>query len=267
VELAYRTTIALGRTAMGAVDLRVRLDDAHHLPRSGPAVLVANHVSFLDFLLVGLATRPAGRYPRFLARHDVWRNPVAGPFMTAMRHVPVDRAAPAAAYLRARSLLRAGEVVAVFPEAGISTSYTVRGLMPGAAALAAETGAPLVPVAVWGGQRIATAHHPVEVRRGRPVSIRVGAPYSIERGTDPREATRDLGTLLQGMLEKLQRQPEHQPRPGERPPWHPAHLGGAAPTPQEAGDLETTRHPHAVPPAWRPRCQPPGDTPREPIMD
>ena len=265
MELAYRTTIVLGRTAMRAIDLRVRLDDEHHVPRSGPAVLVANHVSFLDFALLALAARPAGRYPRFMARHEVWHNPVAGPFMSAMRHVPVDRSAPAAAYLRARALLRAGEVVAVFPEAGISTSYTVRGLMPGAAALAAETRAPLVPVALWGGQRIATAHRPVEVRRGRPVSIRVGTPYAVEPGTDPHEATRHLGTRLQGMLDELQHRPEHQPAPGERPPWHPAHLGGAAPTQQQAGDLETTRHPHAVAPTWAPSRQSPGDTPRKPL--
>ncbi len=265
MELAYRTTIALGRTAMRAIDLRVRLDDEHHVPRSGPAVLVANHVSFLDFALLALAARPVGRYPRFLARHEVWHNPVAGPFMTAMRHVPVDRSAPAAAYLRARTLLRAGEVVAVFPEAGISTSCTVRGLMPGAAALAAETGAPLVPIALWGGQRIATAHRPVEIRRGRPVSIRVGSPYGIDPDTDPREATRDLGTLLQGMLEELQRRPEHQPRPGEPAPWHPAHLGGGAPTPQAAQQIERTLHPHAVAPTWAPTRQSPGDTPRKPL--
>ena len=252
MELAYRTTIALGRTAMRAIDLRVRLDDAHHVPGAGPAILVANHVSFLDFLLVGLAARPSGRYPRFLARHEVWRNPVAGPFMTAMRHVPVDRSAPAAAYLRARSLLRAGETVAVFPEAGISTSYTVRALMPGAVALAADTGAPLVPVALWGGQRLATAHRPVEVRRGLPVSIRVGAPYVVAPDADPHQATRALGALLRGMLDGLQRLPEHQPQPGDRPAWHPAHLGGSAPTPEDARALERTRHPHAVEPTWVP---------------
>ena len=71
-------------------------------------VLVANHVSFLDFLLVGLAARRSDRSVRFLARHDIWTNPVARPLITAMRHVPVDREAPAAAYLRARSLLRDG---------------------------------------------------------------------------------------------------------------------------------------------------------------
>jgi 1-acyl-sn-glycerol-3-phosphate acyltransferase len=59
---------------------------------------------------------------RFLARYDVWANPFARPLMDAMRHVRVDRVAPAAAYLRDRALLREGEAVGIFPEAGVSTS-------------------------------------------------------------------------------------------------------------------------------------------------
>ena len=73
------------------------------MPGTGPVLLAANHVSFLDFLLVGLAARRGDRLVRFLARHDVWHHPLAGPLMRG-RHVPVDRQAPAAAYLRARSL-------------------------------------------------------------------------------------------------------------------------------------------------------------------
>ena len=98
------------------------------------------------------------RLVRFMCRADIWDAPLPGkPIgrgMEAMRHIPVDRAAPAAAYLRARSLLGEGEAVCVFPEGGISTAYVVRALMPGAVALARETGAPLVPVSVWGSQRL-----------------------------------------------------------------------------------------------------------------
>ena len=118
-------------------------------PWTAPVLLAANHLSYLDFTLVGLAARRSRRNVRFLARHDTWRGPV-GTAMTAMGHVPVDPAAPAAAYLAARRLLRRGEAVGIFPEAGISTSYAVRGLKPGTAALAAETGVPVLPVAIWG---------------------------------------------------------------------------------------------------------------------
>ena len=103
------------------------------LPASGPAVLAANHIGYPDFLTIAAAGLERGRFVRFLTRHDVWDVPVARRAMTGMRHVPVDRTAPAAAYLHARRLLRDGEVVALFPEAGISHSLTIRSLMPGAA--------------------------------------------------------------------------------------------------------------------------------------
>lgn len=253
MEIAYRTTIGAARLAFAALGLRITVAGDEAVPPAGPVVLAANHVSFLDFLLVGLVARPSRRYVRFLARHDLWQHPVAGPFLDGMRHVPVDPAAPAAAYLRARSLLRAGEAVAVFPEAGVSTSGTVRALMPGAVALAAETGAPLLPVALWGPQRVATAHRPFELHRGRPVSVSVGRPYVVPRDVDVWGATRHLGVTLQAMLDDLQSLPVHQPLPGERSPWHPAHLGGHAPTPGEA--LLYERVPRgAVQPTWGPRA-------------
>ena len=118
-------------------------------------VLASNHVSFPDFVFVqqALLARAAGRLVRFMCRHDIWDSPV-GWAMDRMQHIPVDRQAPAAAYLKARRLLGEGEVVCVFPEGGISAAYVVRALMPGAVALARETGAPLVPVSVWGSQRL-----------------------------------------------------------------------------------------------------------------
>ena len=63
--------------------------------------------------------------------------------------------------------------------------------MPGAVALARETGAPLVPMAIWGPQRILTAKRPVDLHRGRPVSLLVGAPRPVGRGDDLREARPD----------------------------------------------------------------------------
>ncbi len=232
-EPVYRAAIAAGKVLFGALDLRVRGCGMEHLPVSGPVVLASNHVSFPDFLFVGDALLDTGRLVRFLSRGDVWGAPVVGSAMDAMRHVPVDREAPAAAYLRARSLLREGEVVCVFPEAGISAAYVVRGLMPGAVALAREVGAPLLPVTVWGGQRLwgqkraldAPFPRPVPVR-GLTVDVRIGAPIHVAPDADLVATTRLLGGRLQASLEELQRLPEHRPRPGEWAPWYPAHLGG-----------------------------------------
>jgi 1-acyl-sn-glycerol-3-phosphate acyltransferase len=253
MELVYPAVTAAARGVFRALGLRVTVEGEEHVPASGPVVIASTHVSFLDFLLVGLAARSSRRRVRFLARHDVWENPVARPLMTAMRHVPVDREAPAAAYLRARQLLRQGEAVGIFPEAGISTSYTVRGLMPGAVALARETGAPVLPMAIWGPQRILTAHRPVDLTRGRPISLRVGAPLHVgpDDALGPRVS--QLGDALQRMLDGLQTRPEHRPRAGEVAPWHPAHLGGQAPRPEDARLAESVPV-SSVSPTWIPRA-------------
>ena len=204
----------------------------------GPVVLAANHVSFPDFLFVGQALLDR-RLVRFMCRADIWDAPLPGKpvgrGMEAMRHIPVDRQAPAAAYLQARALLREGEAVCVFPEGGISATYVVRELMPGAVALARETGAPLVPVSVWGSQRLwpqrSSADAPFprpDVTKGRLVDVRFHEPVQVAADADLVETTRELGVALQAGLEELQRLPEHRPRPGEHAPWHPAHLGGHA---------------------------------------
>jgi len=249
VDLLYPPVLMAGRVLLASLGLRPTVEGDEHIPSTGPVVIASNHASFLDFVLVGLMARRSRRYVRFLARHDVWRHPVAGPLMRGMRHIPVDRTVPAAAYLRARSALWAGEAVGVFPEAGISTSYTVRSLMPGAVALAAETGAPLVPMALWGPQRIFTAGQPRDLTRGRPVSLRAGEPIYLPRGADVTLETRQLGRRLQSMLDELQRRPLHQPSAGRAASWHPAHLGGGAPTPANAQLTESVPR-TSVLPSW-----------------
>ena len=249
VEIIYSAVRLGGRGLVRALGLRVHVEGAEHVPTSGPVILAANHVSYLDFVLVGLAAER--RRVRFLARHDVWANPLVGAAMDRMGHVPVDRDAPAAAYLRARSLLRAGEAVGIFPEAGVSTSYTVRALMPGAMALAEATGAVVLPVAGWGAQRMLTADRPLDLTRGRPVSLAVGEPMRVPRGADVRLHTELLGHRLQHLLEELQGRAVHRPLAGEPAPWHPAHLGGQAPETWEARRARSVPR-SAVAPSWGP---------------
>ncbi|MBS2939497.1 1-acyl-sn-glycerol-3-phosphate acyltransferase [Nocardioides sp. J2M5] len=260
-ETTYRVVNALGRGAIRALGMRVHWSGLEHLPEEGPVLLAATHVSFLDFLLLEHAALEQGRFLRFLTRHDVWDVPLVGAAMTAMRHVPVDRAAPAGAYLEARRLLVEGEAVCVFPEAGLSHSYTVRPLMRGAVALARETGVPVLPVALWGPQRIwsvgrtdARGRKPrPDLTRGRRVDVSIGAPLHVAPDDDPVATTHVLGSRLTAMLEGLQSLPEHRPAAGEHAPWYPAHLGGHAPTRGEAASLDLVPR-AAVRPTWGPDC-------------
>lgn len=260
VDLTYRCARAVGRLGLTALDIQVVANGVHHLPRSGPVLLAATHVSYPDFLFIQAAARSRRRHVRFMTRHDVWHRRSLAWSMNRMRHIPVDRAAPAAAYLRARRLLLDGEAVCSFPEAGISYSYTVRSLMRGVASLARETGVPVVPVALWGAQRLYSVGVPDEQgkepppdwTRGRRVDVAFGQPLTIASGADLTEWTRHLGHRLTHLLEELQRLPHHRPGTGEHAPWYPAHLGGDAPTRGEAEHLDQVPR-SAVRPTWGPR--------------
>ena len=254
MDTVYRLANALGRAALRAIDVDVRWTGAEHVPRSGPVVLAATHVSYPDFVFVEKAAVTRGRFVRFMARHDVWEVPVVPWCMDRMQHVPVDREAPAHAYLRARTLLRRGEAVCGFPEAGISYSYTVRPLMRGLLALARETGVPVVPVGVWGTQRIFSVGDPappVDLTRGRRVDLTFGEPWYVGPGDDLTALTHRLGHELTALLEGLQHLPHHRPRPGEVATWYPAHLGGQAPTRSQAVLLDEIPV-NAVLPSWGP---------------
>jgi 1-acyl-sn-glycerol-3-phosphate acyltransferase len=253
-ERVYKAVNLLGLGLMRALDLTVRTSGVEHLPTTGAVILAATHVSYPDFVFIEKAAAQRQRFVRFMCRHDVWNRRAVAWGMDRMQHVPVDREAPAYAYLRARRLLRQGEAVLLFPEAGISYSYAVRPLMRGVAALARETGAPVVPVSVWGSQRVWSVGVPEPKpswQRGRLVDVTFGATLSAAAGDDLTEWTIALGHRLTALLESLQRLPEHRPAPGERAVWYPAHLGGHAPTRAEALAFDEVPR-SAITPVWGP---------------
>lgn len=266
MDRTYRGVNALGRVALRALDVQVHPHGLEHLPRTGPVVIAANHVSYLDFIMIEKAAVERGRFVRFMTRYDIWNAAPVGWGMDRMGHIPVDRRVPVDAYLRGRAHLRAGEAVGVFPEAGISYSFTVRSLMRGAVALARETGAPLVPTALWGSQRIMTVGIPEpkpDLTRGRRVDVAFGAARHVAPDADLVAETEVLGRTLTSMLEALQTMPEHRPRPGEHASWYPAHLGGHAPTRDQAHAYDVMPA-SAVRPTWGPPYEAVPATPADP---
>jgi hypothetical protein len=105
--------------------------------------------------------------------------------------------------------------------------------------LAQDTGAPLVPVALWGGQRLFTKDLPRDFRtRGRALTIAVGEAMPAPPQDDLAGLTDALRARMQDLLEHAQKTHPEQPTPGEDAPWHPRHLGGTAPTPEHAAELD-----------------------------
>lgn len=257
-EAWYRAAIASGKVLLKGLDVTTRATGQEHLPASGPVVLAAAHVSFPDFLFIQEALLGSHRYVRFMARRETWRLGLVARAMDGMGHIPVDRDAPAAAYLQSRRLLNQGQVVCAFPEGGISAAYTVRALMPGAVALARETGAPLVPVNIWGSQRLWPQKRSLDepfprptLSRGRLVDVAIQAPMEVPAKAELAETVRELGHRLWRGQEELQQRPEHRPRPGEWAPWYPAHLGGDAVERRTSFALDDMPR-AAIAPTWGP---------------
>lgn len=237
-DRTYRLVVRLARVLFAALGLRIRVHGAANLPARGGAVLASNHVSFLDFLFVGLVGIRRGRFVRFLTKEAVFGMPVVGRVMRSMGHIPVDRAHGEVALRRAVKDAARGEVVGVFPEGTISRSWTLRAFKPGAAAVAVRCQVPLVPVVVWGGQRVLTVGGRGSLRRGRSVTILVGAPLHPGIGDDPDAVSIALRTATDQLLQQAMAMHPDRPLPGEDPWWLPASHGGSAPTPSAAARLD-----------------------------
>jgi 1-acyl-sn-glycerol-3-phosphate acyltransferase len=105
---------------------RLRVEGLEAVPAHGPLLVVPNHDSQWDPVLVGLALRPRRRL-RFLARASLWRIPGLGPLLDALGQIPIRReAGDTAALERAIQVLRSGEAVCVFPEGGLSWGERLR---------------------------------------------------------------------------------------------------------------------------------------------
>ncbi|MGW6279687.1 lysophospholipid acyltransferase family protein [Kribbella sp. NPDC055071] len=234
-DLVYPPVIGFVKTAFTVLDVKLDLSGTENVPRTGGALIALNHISYVDFILGGYGALPSKRLVRFMAKDSLFRNRVSGPLMRGMHHIPVDRDAGAASYRKAVEYLRAGEVVGVFPEATISRSFELKEFKSGTVRMAAEAGVPIIPLILWGTQRMLTKDHPRDLSRHRTIAITVGAPMTVTTDDDATEATDQLRTTMAGMLDRTIRAYPEQPAGAW---WLPAAYGGGAPTPAEAERLD-----------------------------
>jgi 1-acyl-sn-glycerol-3-phosphate acyltransferase len=239
-EPVYRPIVGFARTVFAALGLRFDISGSELVPATGGGVVAMNHIGYLDFALAGFAFQPKKRLVRFMAKKEVFDHKVSGPLMRGMKHIPVDREAGAGSYAAAVEALRRGELVGVFPEATISQSFDLKEFKNGAVRMAGEAGVPIIPVIVWGSQRIWTKGRPKDFKRHHTdIRIVVGAPFHPD-GTDSTVATKDLKARMQVLLDEARTTYKGTPRPGEGDWWIPCSLGGSAPTLEsaEAADAE-----------------------------
>jgi 1-acyl-sn-glycerol-3-phosphate acyltransferase len=234
--MLYRFGMLVCHVLFAFLRVRRTVYGVEHIPDDGGAVIAMTHFGYLEFAIAAYTIwRHDRRRVRFLVTSGAFRNPIVGRLLLRLRQIPVDRAAGGGAFAAAEAALESGSLVGVFPEAGVDASFTVRTLKTGAVRLAVDASVPLVPVAIWGGQRLMTREHKVRFseRFGIPVSVEFGPALSLDG--ERHEVTANLRTSLQTLLASLQ---ASYPGSGDGTWWQPHHLGGTAPTPAEAAELD-----------------------------
>ncbi|NMO04331.1 1-acyl-sn-glycerol-3-phosphate acyltransferase [Gordonia sp. TBRC 11910] len=239
MEPVYDTVISTARLLWLAQGLKFKISGVENVPKDGPGVIAINHTGYLDFTLAGIPAFLQGkRKVRFMAKKEVFDNGISGPIMRSLRHIPVDRGAGAQSYKAAVDYLKRGELVGVYPEATISRSFEIKEFKSGAARMAIESGAPIIPTVIWGAQRIWTKGHPKNLgRHGYKVMIGVADP--IEPIGTPEQITAKLHDVMSAKLHELQ--DDYVQLYGPYPAgayWVPARLGGGAPTLDEANAMD-----------------------------
>ncbi|MEV7397391.1 lysophospholipid acyltransferase family protein [Aeromicrobium sp. NPDC092404] len=234
-DFTYPPVILTAKTLFKALGMKFQTSGTEHIPRTGGAILAANHIGYVDFIFDGLAAQPSGRLVRFMAKKEAFDHRISGPIMRSLHHISVDRENGLASYDEAVELARSGEIVGIFPEATISRSFEIKELKTGAVRMAAEAGVPLIPMVTWGTQLLKTKDHPSDLTgRGKTIGLHVGEPLEVT-GEDPVAETALLREAMTALLDKAI---ADYPLSPEGQWWAPARHGGTAPTPEQAKELD-----------------------------
>ncbi|HEX6683560.1 MAG TPA: lysophospholipid acyltransferase family protein [Candidatus Limnocylindrales bacterium] len=198
-----------------------------HIPKDGPVIVAVNHMSHADPFVVARYVYDAGRWPQFLAKESLFKLPVAGKLLYWVRQIPVRRGTIDAskALDAAVEAARKGGTVVIYPE---GTTTKEPGLWPmrgktGAARLALLTGAPVVPVAMWGPEKIFDPRtKKLRLRLRTPVSVWAGPPVDLAKWSGAEPTTPVLNEMTETIMLRI-RDLVGEIR-GESPPplWTPA---------------------------------------------
>ena len=192
-----------------------RFEGLEYIPRQGPVIVAANHISYFDPLAHGYFLISAKRHPRFLAKIEMFNNKIIGPVLRGMRHIPVRRGSgdhgPVEFGLKA---LREGDMVMIYPESTITTNpdFSPMKGKSGIGRIALASGAPVIPLAVWGSAPVwqKGGRKNRNFKYGRPIWVKAGPPLDFSRfegrKDDPaaiREVTDEVMAQLSLLVDDL----------------------------------------------------------------
>jgi 1-acyl-sn-glycerol-3-phosphate acyltransferase len=204
---------------------KISFQGLENIPERGGALLAQNHTSYLDWLPPLFAARERGRRMYFMIKSEMADVKAVNYVIKHARLIPVDRDNGHEAFDVAVQRLREGELIGMHPEATISRSYELRDFKTGAARMALQAQVPIVPLIVWGAQRIWPKDHPKKLFRNKvPVTVAAGRP--LQPLGSPEELNARLRDAMNALLYRVQ---DEYPHP-EGEYWVPRRLGGFAET-------------------------------------
>jgi 1-acyl-sn-glycerol-3-phosphate acyltransferase len=185
---------------------RIRLVHPERIPETGAAVLVCNHVSFVDALVI-MAESP--RPIRFVMDHRIFRSPLIGWLFRHAKAIPIapaheDRTQLEQAYATCAVALAAGELVCIFPEGKLTRTGDMNPFRHGVAEIIRRTGAPVVPMALrglWGSvfSRASDARWPRPVKKGMMSRLTLAVAEPLEAQAATPEVLQEIVAELRGM--------------------------------------------------------------------
>ena len=210
---------------------RFDISGVEHIPAAGAAILVANHRSYFDSAAMSMAIARSGRTVRFLGKKEVFDAPVIGPLATAFGGIRVDRGTGSDEPLQAAAdALTGGEVVAIMPQGTIPRGPAffepeLKGRW-GAARLAQLTMAPVIPIGIWGTERVwpRSSRLPNVLNVSDPplVTVRVGAPVELKHRSLDADTKRIMSAIKDLLPDEahLQRDPTAEELARTYPPGY-----------------------------------------------
>jgi 1-acyl-sn-glycerol-3-phosphate acyltransferase len=202
----------------------VRLDcqGLLHVPREGPVIVAANHISYFDPLCLGTFVDAAGRQARFLAKSELFDKWWLGWVLRAAGQIPVYRETrdAAQALVHAVDAMRDGAAVVIYPEGTTTRNPDFSPMRPksGVARLAALTGAPVVPVGIWGAHLLFARGTIGPFRRGIRVVLRAGPPLHL--GLGPDAPLEEVNSARDRVMEAIVKLVDEAKEGWSPPPWH-----------------------------------------------
>jgi 1-acyl-sn-glycerol-3-phosphate acyltransferase len=197
------------------------IEGGERIPRSGPAIVASNHISYLDPLTLAWLADRRGRRVRFLAKAELFDKLALGAALRSVHQIPVRRGSQdaAASLVDAVDALRAGECVTVFPEGTISLDLEPMAGKSGTARLAQASGVAVTPVGLWGTHRIMFKGRKPHWRWGVAQTAVLGEPIPVSPDDDIGDATdRIMGAICTCTARAREIYPQ-RPAPGDEWWW------------------------------------------------